>query len=34
MNLTIEQIEWLDDVYGLENKLKSSFRKVGQTFDE
>ncbi len=24
----------LDDVFGIENKIKSQFRKVGQDFDE
>ncbi len=34
MNKWNRLLSYLDDVYGLENKLKSSFRKVGQTYDE
>ena len=34
MNSFNKLLSYLDDVFGFENKVDSSFRKVGQTFDE
>jgi len=34
MNKWNRLLSYLDDVYGFENQLKSSFRKVKQAFDE
>jgi len=34
MNKWNRLLSYLDAVYGFKNQLKSSFRKVGQTYDE
>ena len=34
MNKHTRLLAVLDDVFGMENKIKSQFRKVGQDFDE
>lgn len=34
MNKWNKLLSYMDDVFGIENKIKSTFRKVGQTFDE
>ena len=34
MNKHTRLLDVLNDVFGMENKIKSQFRKVGQDFDE
>ena len=34
MNKWNRLLAYLDDVFGFKNKIKSTFRKVGQSFDE